>query len=267
MSPFTIRIRSVLILSGLLFPAPGFGQSQEEKQHETVKIQVPDVPDDGPRPDLEQVSKSIIEGTNAFRKKEGREPVAVNEKLRATAQAFAEFMAKTDTYGHTADGKRPAARAEAHEYDYCIVSENIAYAFDSSGFTAEALTDKFVTGWKNSPEHRKNMLNPDVIETGVAVARSEKTGYYYAVQMFGRPASAAIEFQIENRTKESITYTLGKKSFHLEPRVTRTHTLCRPAEMTFQWPGEKREPTVVKPATKDHYLVTRSGDTFHVQKK
>ncbi len=34
---------------------------------------------------------------------------------------------------------------------------------------------------------RKNMLAPEVTETGVAVARSGKTGRYYAVQMFGRP--------------------------------------------------------------------------------
>ena len=41
--------------------------------------------------------------------------------------------------------------------------------------------------------------DPDVTETGVAVARSEKTGYYYGVQMFGRPKSAAVVFKVENR--------------------------------------------------------------------
>ena len=44
------------------------------------------------------------------------------------------------------------------------------------------------------------MLDADATETGISVARSEHTGYYYAVQMFGRPKSDAIEFQISNRS-------------------------------------------------------------------
>jgi hypothetical protein len=34
------------------------------------------------------------------------------------------------------------------------------------------------------------MLDPDVREIGVGVARSNKTGRYYAVEDFGRPLSA-----------------------------------------------------------------------------
>ena len=30
------------------------------------------------------------------------------------------------------------------------------------------------------------MLEKDVVHTAVAVARSDRNGYYYAVQMFGR---------------------------------------------------------------------------------
>ena len=41
------------------------------------------------------------------------------------------------------------------------------------------------------------MLDPAVTETGVGVARSERTGDYYGVQMFGRPTTEMMEFQIE----------------------------------------------------------------------
>ena len=88
-----------------------------------------------------------------------------------TAQAFADYMARTDRYGHTADGNQPSDRAKARGYDYCIVLENIAYAFNSEGFTGEKLAGQFVTGWQNSPGHRRNMLDPDVTETGVAVLK------------------------------------------------------------------------------------------------
>ena len=78
-------------------------------------------------------------------------------------------------------------------------------------------------------------------ETGVAVSRSEKTGHYYAVQLFGRPKSDAIEFQVKNQSGETVSYTIGDRSFDLTPRMIRTHTHCRPAELKFTWPGGKRQ--------------------------
>ncbi len=203
--------------------------TQDAHTEDVEVIKTPAVPDDNPTPDLAAVSQSIVERTNAFRKERGLGPAAVDDKLTAAAEAFAAYMAREDRYGHTADGDRPAGRAKAHGYTYCIVLENIAYAFDPAGFTAEKLADQFVTGWKESPGHRKNMLDPDVTETGVAVGRSKKTGYYYAVQMFGRPKSAAIEFEVENRADEAFDYVLGGRNYSLPPKYTRTHTVCRPS--------------------------------------
>src|SRR5262249_23921315 len=130
-------------------------------------------------PDLAQATKSLIDSTNAFRKEEGRSSVSVNPKLTDTARYFADFMARTNKYGHNADGNRPADRAKKHGYDYCIVLENIAYQYNSRGFTTDELARGLFEAWKNSPGHRKNMLDPDVTETGVAIAHSDKSGYYY----------------------------------------------------------------------------------------
>jgi uncharacterized protein YkwD len=231
---------------------------------DTERIEVPAVPDDsGKRPDLKDVARRVVDRTSAFRKEEGRDPVAVSDELTATARYFANHMARNDEYGHTADGNQPSDRAKRHGYDFCIVLENIAHAFDSRGFDAEPLADKFFTGWKESPGHRKNMLDPDVTETGVAVARSETTGHYYAVQLFGRPKSGAIVFKVENRSDEAVKYTTGGQEFELAPRVVRTHIHCRPAEVTFAWPGGKSE--AVKPPTGGRLVVTRDGDSFAVQ--
>ena len=41
---------------------------------------------------------------------------------------------------------------------------------NSSGFTPKELADGFLEGWKQSPGHRKNMLDPDVTQIGVGVA-------------------------------------------------------------------------------------------------
>ena len=139
------------------------------------------------RPDLDQVEERIVEGTNAFRHSQRLPDVAIDRKLSRAAQSFADYMAKHDELAHAADGKQPWDRARAQGYDYCLVSENIGYQFHSRGFETAELARAFVEGWKHSPGHRKNMMERDAIDIGVAVARSAKTGRYYAVQMFGRP--------------------------------------------------------------------------------
>jgi hypothetical protein len=122
-------------------------------------------------PELSAAEKMILSQTNAFRKQQQLDALKPNAKLNETAQDFADFMARTGKYGHTAAGKRPSERVGNHGYAYCLVAENIANQFRSTGFTADGLAKAFVSGWRNSPEHRKNMLDPDVTDIGVAIAR------------------------------------------------------------------------------------------------
>jgi len=221
-------------------------------------------------PDLAQATKLIIDSTNAFRKEEGRSPVTVNAKLTETARSFADFIARTNKYGHNADGNRPADRAKKHGYDYCIVLENIAYQYNSRGFTTQELARGFFEGWKNSPGHRRNMLDPDVTETGVAITHSEKSGYYYAVQMFGRPKSLAIEFRLSNQADAPIEYKIASQSFTLQPNYIRTHTRCRPEEVTIQLPGEtegaKGQTRTIRPRNGDLFVLTGKNGTYEVKK-
>jgi uncharacterized protein YkwD len=255
----------ILLTVRLLAPALAQAQVIDQEERETVtakaKAKTP-----SNLPDLPAVVKSIVEQTNEFRHAEGHPKVDVDPKLEKTAQYFADYMARTDKYGHTADGNRPADRAKKHGYDYCIVSENIAYQYNSAGFTTRDLPAEFFKGWKHSPGHRKNMLDADVSETGVAVARSEETGYYYAVQMFGRPKSQAIEFQITNQSDATVAYNIGERVFPLPPRLTRTHQRCRPAQVTFRWPGAEGEARTVQPSNGDHLIVARENGTFRLTK-
>ena len=140
-----------------------------------------------------------------------------------TARDFAAFLARTDLFDHTADGRHPEDRAKSHGYDYCLVSENIGYEFRSAGFATGELARALVDGWRRSPPHRKNMLERDATEIGVALARSSRSGRYYGVQMFGRPRSASIEFSVANQSRRRVAYRLGEREFSLEPRVIRTH--------------------------------------------
>ena len=205
------------LLGGAAFAlAPAYARDAEEK-----------------KPDLRKAEQQILDHLNAFRKEEKLAAVRTNPELQKAAGYFADFMARTDKYSHEADGKRPADRARDHGYDYCIVLENIAFQFNSAGFATDELAKGFHQGWVDSPGHRKNMLDPDVSDVGIAVARSASSGKYYAVQMFGRPKSAAIEFSIANRSGKQVRYTLDDERFDLPPSVTRTHTVCRPAELSL----------------------------------
>jgi uncharacterized protein YkwD len=138
-----------------------------------------------PVADPDRTAAWIVQQANGFRRDNGREPVARDERLEAAALEFARYMASTGKYSHTADGSTAGERARRHGYRWCRISENIAYQFDSRGFRDEDLGRKVLEGWERSADHRENLLDRDVTHTAVAVARSELTGYYYVVQMFG----------------------------------------------------------------------------------
>lgn len=239
MKLFTIyKVGAVLVtLTVALVSATGYGQQ--------------------PAPDPEEVAGLVVRMTNEFRAQEGRGRVEVNARLTEAARYFAAYMAKTGQFGHEADGSEPATRAKQHGYDYCIVSENIAYRYSSAGFATRELAQGFVDGWKQSPGHRQNMLDPDVTQTGAAIARGTRTGYYHAVQMFGRPASQSIRFSIANRSSMAVRYRIGGTTLTLVPRQTRTHTQCRSQELRIDWPGKQRE-TTITPKDGDRFAIVGS---------
>ncbi len=138
-------------------------------------------------PDLVEVERLVVAYTNDFRREQGRPPLAVNARLTNAARSFAGHLARTDQFSHTADGKQPSQRVSEHGYDWSAVAENIGWAFHSGGFDSEQLARQLVEGWKNSPGHRRNLLDPDVTEIGVGVAYGRRSGRYYGAQEFGRP--------------------------------------------------------------------------------
>jgi uncharacterized protein YkwD len=253
------RLRVMLVCGCCLLSAAARGQPVGPGGAKAAPMSATDLTGGASSTELARTVQAIINLTNGRRQAEGLQPVRPNPDLMKAAQDFAGFMARTDQFGHTADGSSPAERAERHGYDACTISENIAYEYSPAEFLSEELAREFFQGWEHSADHRKNMLDPDVTEAGVAVARSERTGYNYAVQLFGRPTAEMLEFQITNETDTLISYTLGGQTFPLPPRSTRTHQRCQPDEITFQWPGTQ-EQTTVQARRGGHYAVVRDGN-------
>jgi uncharacterized protein YkwD len=138
-------------------------------------------------PDLAKVPALVVQETNELRREHGRPRLEREGKLEEAARDFARYLARTGRFDHDADGRTPGARARSQGYKWCFIAENIAYQYDSRGYATEALARELFDGWKKSAGHRKNLLAREATQTAVAIARSEKTGYYYAVQLFGRP--------------------------------------------------------------------------------
>jgi len=187
----------------------------------------------GASAELGEVERLVARRTNEFRADHGLARLEPDAALDRAAQAFAEFMARNDRYGHAADGRTPSDRAKAQGYDFCLVSENISYQFSTEGFGTEELARRYVEGWKASPGHRANMLEPHAVHMAQAVARSARTGRYYGVQMFGRPRSRSIEFRVTNAARAPVRYRVGAEEFTLRAAQERVHTLCAPETVTF----------------------------------
>ena len=50
-----------------------------------------------------------------------------------------------------------------------------------------------------------------------------------SVQLFGRPQSASVRFQVRNAGAATARYRVGEREYELRPRHARTHTTCGPS--------------------------------------
>jgi uncharacterized protein YkwD len=210
-------------------------------------------------PDLRAVERLVLHGTNELRREQGLEALEAHARLQLAARYFAGYMARTDRYGHHADGAAPADRATRHGYEWCQVSENISYQYTSASFGTSELAQRYVAGWQRSPGHRKNMLDRHDVHTAIAVERSEQTGRYYAVQMFGRPKSMAIEFHVTNRTREAASYRMAEKTYTLDPGSTRIHQQCATQELTVRSPRAGGSRSSAHPKDGDRVDIVREA--------
>ncbi len=100
--------------------------------------------------------------------------------------------------------------------------------------------------------------------SAVAMAGSAQ-GRYYAVQLFGRPASQRVRFGIANRAPQAVRYELDGKPFELPPRATRTHEQCGQSTLRLQLPGSDLQ--VLHPAAGDHLRVEQLNGRWRLAKE
>jgi uncharacterized protein YkwD len=138
----------------------------------------------GKRLDAREASVDVEEAArmlSSYRKSHGLGPVKLDPALTRIAADHALRMATADKLAHVLRGEGSfARRLRAGGYDAAVASENIGAGYLSLG---EAFA-----GWRNSREHNKNMLRPDVTVMGIARADAagSKYGAYWSL-VLARP--------------------------------------------------------------------------------
>jgi uncharacterized protein YkwD len=135
-----------------------------------------------PRLELSGDEQTIMDATNAARKKKNLPPLKADPLLFQAAREHSANMAKQGKMDHDLDGKTPADRLTALGYRYRYMGENIAAG---QGWAPAAV----VNGWMESPGHRENILKQAFQEIGIGLARGGNGTFYYA-QVFGTPQKA-----------------------------------------------------------------------------
>jgi uncharacterized protein YkwD len=134
-------------------------------------------------------TSALLTETNAERTKQNEQPLTLDTRLAAAAQAKANDMAAHNYWAHTSpDGKTPWTFISGSGYQYQSAGENLAYGF--------AGASQSVAGWMASPEHRSNILNANYQNVGFGVATaSDYLGQgpeTIVVAEYGQPAVANV---------------------------------------------------------------------------
>jgi uncharacterized protein YkwD len=121
----------------------------------------------------------VIQLVNAERAAHGLGPLAWDQRLVNSAEAYAGYMAGANFFSHTGlDGSRMVGRNEAHGYlGWAFMGENLA--------AGQPTPERVVAAWMNSPTHRANVLADAACEIGIGHSYTDSSRYkhYWAMEI------------------------------------------------------------------------------------
>lgn len=158
-------------------------------EEETINEPLP------PKLDISKLELKVHDLTNMERQKKGLSTLKYDNRLSEIAKKHSEDMVKREFFSHVnPDGQDPTARGKATGYPirkdqgnfYSIgLGENLFLTTTYKSMTyingelkscewlsLDDIAKSTVDGWMNSPNHRKNMLDPRFDREGIGVALS-----------------------------------------------------------------------------------------------
>jgi len=161
-------------------------------------------------PDISKLNNYILKYLNKARKATNTIEFIYSLQLEKAAQYHTKQMSEIKFFGHYNSYDKgletPLKRILKFEGNYPFIAENIANipvlnsfkgtkieikiddnnikyyndkGIEITNHSYESLAKRVVNDWMNSEKHRKNILNPNLIETGIGVIfHSKGKGYY-----------------------------------------------------------------------------------------
>ena len=146
----------------------------------------------------DSIVAALLSAHNVERKKAGKAPLKLSEKLTLAALAHAKDMAQHHTLDHTGSDKSTVSeRAKRQGYVYILVGENIA--------DGQHDVDDVMETWMESPGHRENIL-ADFTEMGAARVKDDKGINYWCVDL-GTPMPRSSQEKQRPRSSSTSTTT------------------------------------------------------------
>ncbi len=116
----------------------------------------------------DQKEREMLQLMNEERAKVGAKPLTVDVKIVAVARKHSADMFLQKYFSHISeDSSTLEDRLKRGGVTYSYAGENIAYAPDVKAAH---------TGLLNSPDHKKNMLDPDFYHVGIGIVSTSKFG-------------------------------------------------------------------------------------------
>ncbi|MCA9365204.1 MAG: CAP domain-containing protein [Candidatus Moranbacteria bacterium] len=169
--------------------------------------------------------EQVVELVNQERRILGIRELSQDAVLAQAAKRKLEDMDKNDYFAHVSpNGVEPWHWIQTQGYNYVFAGENLAMYFDNASDQHKA--------WMKSATHRKNIMNGQYKNIGVAVGKVEINGKSttVTVQMFGtrkneRENAGKVYGVVDSKINESaLLQEKNKKSF-LEEMILITQTI------------------------------------------
>lgn len=118
----------------------------------------------------------MLQAINQIRLRQNLAPLLINEQTARMAREQAVDMAQKGYFSHERP-ELPERSAESFRERVRrfrlrgATAENIA---SSSGYTLEASLEQALQGWLESAGHRRNILDPNLLSTGIGHYRREE---------------------------------------------------------------------------------------------
>lgn len=210
-------------------------------------------------------SENIIELINVSRLENNLSPLVENLTLSKVAQSKVDDMAKNHYFAHTSpEGLTPWYWFDKNNYSYKYAGENLAINYKDVQEEHEA--------WMQSPAHKKNILNSNFSQIGIATSKGIIDGKrsLLTVTVFGAPEENIFGFSQKSSSLGKNAFITKAENAHNIPLAASSYQLTNKNSKIIQ-SIKKQSNNIIWTVTliallivlKDIILKTINTNTFH----